>query len=181
MREHHGSCHCGRVQLLLRDEPLEAAACNCSICLRIGGLWHYCHPGLVAIEGAEVSYQQGDRALDLWHCPTCGCTTRWRELGYDSVLAPDAPHAIAELDKDSGRFHVLFSDVVMPGMSGIELAQRVRDAYPDLPIILTSGYSHVLAENGTYGFELLHKPYTVDQLSRVLQKASRWAKVRATD
>ena len=41
-------------------------------------------------------------------------------------------------------------------------------------MVLTSGYSHVLAQNGTYGFELLHKPYSIEQLSRVLRKAATW-------
>lgn len=77
MSEHLGSCHCGRIRLLLRDDPIEAAECNCSVCRRTAGLWHYCTPGAVAVEGEAVSYQQGDRALDLWHCPICGCTTHW--------------------------------------------------------------------------------------------------------
>ena len=97
-----------------------------------------------------------------------------KELGYDSVLAPDAKQALVELKDNSERFHVLFTDVVMPGMSGIELAEKVRLEHPNLPIILTSGYSHVLAENGAHGFELLHKPYSLDQLSRVLRRAIRW-------
>lgn len=77
MTEHHGSCHCGRIRLLLREEPLDAGECNCSVCRRIAGLWHYCTPNAVAVEEEGVSYQQGDCALDLWHCPTCGCTTHW--------------------------------------------------------------------------------------------------------
>jgi hypothetical protein len=77
MIEHHGSCHCGQVALTLRDEPVEASECNCSICRRNAGLWHYCTPDLVVVDGKGVAYQQGDRALDLWHCATCGCTTHW--------------------------------------------------------------------------------------------------------
>ena len=68
----------------------------------------------------------------------------------------------------------------MPGMNGIELGEELRRLYPDLPVILTSGYSHVLAQNGRYGFELLHKPYSVQQLSRVLQKAVAWQAARRT-
>ncbi|TVV75200.1 response regulator [Sphingomonas solaris] len=98
-------------------------------------------------------------------------TQALRELGYDSVMAPDASHAMAELAKDSTRFHIVFSDVVMPGMNGLELGTEIRRRYPDLPVILASGYSHVLARHGQQGFELLHKPYSVDQLSRVLHKA----------
>jgi PAS domain S-box-containing protein len=101
-------------------------------------------------------------------------TQALRELGYDSVLATDALAALAELKSNCSRFHVVFSDVVMPGMDGLELAARIRIEYPDVPVILTSGYSHVLAQNGTHGFELLHKPYSIEQLSRVLRKAVTW-------
>ena len=96
------------------------------------------------------------------------------ELGYRTVYAPDAAHALAELDRDAARFDIVFSDVVMPGMSGIELAHEIRRRHNDLPVLLTSGYSHVLAQNGTYRFELLHKPYSVEQLSRTLRKALGW-------
>lgn len=77
MTEHHGSCHCGRIDLTLRDEPTEVSECNCSICRRTAGLWHYCSPDLISVEGEGVAYQQGDRSLDTWHCPDCGCTTHW--------------------------------------------------------------------------------------------------------
>ena len=96
------------------------------------------------------------------------------ELGYDTVLASDGDAALAELAKDSDRFHIVFSDVVMPGMTGLELAQVIRQKYPRLPVILTSGYSHVLAQNGRHGFELLHKPYSIEQLSRVFRKSITW-------
>jgi DNA-binding NtrC family response regulator len=66
----------------------------------------------------------------------------------------------------------VFSDVVMPGMNGIELGKAIRDRFPGLPVVLTSGYSNILAQDGTDGFELLHKPYSVEQLSRVLRKAA---------
>ena len=61
----------------------------------------------------------------------------------------------------------------MPGMNGVELAKAIRERHPALPVVLTSGYSHVLAEQGSDGFELLHKPYSIEQLSRVLRKNAR--------
>ncbi len=96
------------------------------------------------------------------------------ELGYRCVLAVDAAQALGLLREDRGRFDVVFSDVVMPGMDGLEMGQEIRRLHPDLPVILTSGYSHVLARNGQHGFELLHKPYSVEQLSGVLRKSVRW-------
>lgn len=100
------------------------------------------------------------------------------DLGYEPVLASDAQAALDRLAENAEHFDVVFTDVVMPGMSGIELAQKVRSLYPDIPVVLTSGYSHVLAQNGTYGFELLHKPYSVEQVSQVLQKAALHAHSR---
>ena len=97
-----------------------------------------------------------------------------RDLGYVPVLASNAQEALAELAKDADRFDVVFSDVVMPGMSGIELGHEIRRRHHDLPVLLASGYSHVLAQNGTYGFELLHKPYSVEELSRLLRKVATW-------
>jgi len=44
--------------------------------------------------------------------------------------------------------------------------------------VLASGYSHVLSENGSYGFELLQKPYSIEQLSRVLHRIGRGRKVK---
>ncbi len=96
------------------------------------------------------------------------------ELGYVTVWAANAEEALAELAKDADRFDVVFSDVMMPGMNGIDLAHEIRRQHHDLPVLLASGYSHVLAQNGTYGFELLHKPYSVEQLSRLLRKVATW-------
>ena len=96
------------------------------------------------------------------------------DLGYVPVLATNAEEALVELERDADRFDVVFTDVVMPGMNGIDLAHRIREEHHDLPVLLASGYSHVLAQNGTYGFELLHKPYSVEQLSRLLRKVATW-------
>ena len=94
------------------------------------------------------------------------------DLGYVPVLAGNAEEALAALDDDAEGFDVVFSDVMMPGMNGIELGQEIRRRHHDLPVLLASGYSHLLAQNGTFGFELLHKPYSVDQLSRLLRKVA---------
>lgn len=95
------------------------------------------------------------------------------ELGYRTVLSANAHQAMAELESAAHPFDVVFSDVVMPGMTGIEFAHALRTRYPQLPVVLTSGYSHVLADKGSDGFELLHKPYSLDQLSRALRKVVR--------
>jgi two-component system NtrC family sensor kinase len=95
------------------------------------------------------------------------------DLGYAAILVGNATHALEELAIDADRFDVVFTDVVMPGMTGLELAQEIRRCYADLPVVLTSGYSHVLSEHGSHGFELLQKPYSVEHLSRVLHRVGR--------
>ncbi|MBA8915124.1 PAS domain S-box-containing protein [Methylorubrum thiocyanatum] len=99
-----------------------------------------------------------------------------RELGYDTVWAIDAEKALAEIERAPSRFEVVFSDVMMPGMNGVELAGEIRRRRPDLPVVLTSGYSDVLAAEGTHGFDLLRKPYSVADLSRILRRAVQRAR-----
>jgi len=91
-----------------------------------------------------------------------------RELGQDVTWATGAADALRILAENDDHIDLVFTDVVMPGMNGIELAREVRRRWPELPVVLTSGYSHVLAEEGSHGFELLRKPYTVDGLMTVL-------------
>ena len=93
-----------------------------------------------------------------------------QDLGYATTWATNAEDALIRFGDESVAFDIVFSDVVMPGMGGMELAKVLKARFPQLPVVLTSGYSHVLAEEGTYGFELLHKPYSADQLSRVLHR-----------
>ncbi|MCC8983005.1 ATP-binding protein [Bradyrhizobium acaciae] len=100
------------------------------------------------------------------------------QLGCTCVLVENATHALEELAVDPSRFDLVFTDVVMPGMSGIELAEEIRRQGLDLPIVLASGYSQVLSQQGSGGFELLQKPYSAEQLARMLHKAARSRRLR---
>jgi hypothetical protein len=108
MNQHSGSCHCGRIRLILHETPQDAGECNCSICRRTAGLWHYSSPDAVTVEGEGVSYRQGDRTLDLWHCPTCGCITHWTPVDpayprmgvnlrmFETALWRELPHRLID-------------------------------------------------------------------------------------
>ena len=97
-------------------------------------------------------------------------TQIFEDLGHATVWATNAEEALVEIERIPFRFDAVFSDVVMPGMGGVALARELKRRLPDLPVVLTSGYSHVLAQEGVHGFNLIQKPYSVEQLSRVLAK-----------
>ncbi len=94
------------------------------------------------------------------------------DLGYDTTLATNATEALKLLD-EADRFDVVFSDVIMPGMNGVDLGREIRRRHPKVPVVLTSGYSEVLAEEGRHGFDLIQKPYAAEELSRVLRRVTR--------
>jgi two-component system NtrC family sensor kinase len=99
------------------------------------------------------------------------------ELGYATTLVDNAMDALAELSRNAGRFDVVFSDMMMPEMTGLDLAQEIRRRQFDVPIVLTSGDSHMLSQSSAYGFALLQKPYSSEQLSRILQKVGRGKRI----
>ena len=100
-----------------------------------------------------------------------------QEAGYLVATAGSGPAALAALDGAEG-FGLLITDVVMPGMSGVELARRVRQRHPRLPVLFASGY----ADLQTFGSELseervLKKPYRIAEIAAhvgaVLREAAR--------
>jgi PAS domain S-box-containing protein len=85
------------------------------------------------------------------------------ELGFESTVTHSAKEALEQLS-GGDRPKLIFSDIIMPGgISGIELAQKVRDRFPELPVLLTTGYSEQVG--GSHGFPVLQKPYEMDALA----------------
>jgi len=85
------------------------------------------------------------------------------ELGFQSTVAHSAKEALERL-AGGEKPKLIFSDIIMPGgISGIELARKVRRRFPELPILLTTGYSEEVA--GSHGFPVLQKPYELDSLA----------------
>jgi PAS domain S-box-containing protein len=94
-----------------------------------------------------------------------------KDLGYEIDWVGSADAALKALADNELAYDLVFSDVIMPGMNGVDLAVTIRERHPGLPVVLTSGYSQVLAQNADRGFELIQKPYSVEALSRILRKA----------
>jgi PAS domain S-box-containing protein len=92
------------------------------------------------------------------------------QLGYAVRWVPNAEAALAEIEAEE--IDLVFSDIVMPGkMDGLTLAQTIRGKYPQLPILLATGYSDTLRKT-SLGFQILRKPYEIHELSQALSKVS---------
>jgi CheY-like chemotaxis protein len=90
------------------------------------------------------------------------------ELGFEATVSHSAKEALERL-AEGDRPKLVFSDIVMPGgISGIELAEKVRKRFPELPVLLTTGYSEEVG--GSHGFPVLQKPYELESLAGALAK-----------
>ena len=107
---------------------------------------------------AGLSGARGHRVLLVEDNPEVAQVTgqMLQAMGLDIAVADRARSALALLNQES--FDLMLSDVVMPdGMNGLDLAKAVRARLPDMPILLTSGYTDMVGVEGT-GFRLLRKP-----------------------
>ena len=94
------------------------------------------------------------------------------ELGYKVVAAGSGDAALGVLD-DGAEVDLVFTDVIMAsGITGIELTRLINARRPDLPVLLTSGYTaQKLAPDAMNGdLPLLRKPYTLNQLADALRE-----------
>ena len=91
------------------------------------------------------------------------------ELGHKVTRASTGEEAL-DLAR-SKRFDVVFSDVVMPGMGGLKLADILAEEQPGLPIVLATGYSQQIAEAGSGGWPVILKPYRLATLAEALSAA----------
>ena len=96
-----------------------------------------------------------------------------RTLGYVAECENDVLRALARLESDPHAFDLVVSDQTMPGMSGLEFAERIRALQPNLPVVLASGYSALLSLERIRAAgvrEVLAKPYTMEALAVALRR-----------
>jgi len=93
------------------------------------------------------------------------------ELGYNILPAGSAEEALSLIESYSGTIDLLLTDVLLPGMSGSELAAKLLSAHPNLKIMYISGYpDHTLEGLGVSGSdEMLQKPFTIKSLAAKLR------------
>jgi CheY-like chemotaxis protein len=85
------------------------------------------------------------------------------DLGYDIVCASDGTRAL-EILREGRRFDLLFTDVMMPGLHGFELARRAKGMQPSLRVIYLTGYSAMLPDDGQTFGPVLKKPFRANEL-----------------
>ena len=94
-------------------------------------------------------------------------------LGYTVLQAGDAREALSVAAAHEGEIHLLVSDVVMPGGSGRELADRLADVRPETRVLYVSGYTdEAIVHHGMLepGIAFLHKPFTPGALARKIRQ-----------
>jgi CheY-like chemotaxis protein len=93
------------------------------------------------------------------------------ELGHHVTRASSGEEALEIARKK--HFDIVLSDVVMPGMGGLKLAEALKAEQPELPVVLATGYSQEIVEGGSGGRPVILKPYRLATLSEALADAMR--------
>jgi len=96
------------------------------------------------------------------------------EQGYTVIEAQNSEDAVRLAGRHGSEIHLLLTDVVMPGMSGHDLAKHLTALYTNLRVLYMSGYTYnVIAENGTLeeGLSFLQKPFTPQVLTQRVREA----------
>jgi PAS domain S-box-containing protein len=126
-----------------------------------------------ANEGLEECAEGNEKALVVDDQPDVlnVAIELFRGMGYD-VLSADNGEDALEILKRTSDIDVLFSDIVMPGMSGIELGRKARSLIPSIKVVLASGYVASASTRGNYSaeeFKFIQKPYRMSEILKMLR------------
>jgi signal transduction histidine kinase/integral membrane sensor domain MASE1/CheY-like chemotaxis protein len=95
-----------------------------------------------------------------------------QDIGLEVIWARDGKAALATFQRDP-TIEMVMSDIVLPGgMSGLDLGRALRGNHPDLPVLLTTGYSQYAPEVVKEDFVLIEKPYHREVLAISIQRAA---------
>jgi CheY-like chemotaxis protein len=93
--------------------------------------------------------------------------------GYTVLEAPDGKAALDKAAEHDGPIHLLITDVIMPEMSGRQLAERLRERRPELKVLFVSGYTdNAIIRHGVLepGIAFLQKPFSPESLARKVRE-----------
>jgi two-component system cell cycle sensor histidine kinase/response regulator CckA len=123
-------------------------------------------PVVVLVEDEELIRRLLERVLD--------------SAEYEVLVAANGEKALRLIEARAGELALLLTDLVMPGMSGLELARAARELQPELPVLCMSGYSEqMLRDRGSEGDEVafIEKPFApgelTDRIADLLREAER--------
>ncbi len=94
-------------------------------------------------------------------------------LGYNVTIKSSSLEALTTFHKHHDQFDLVITDQTMPGMTGADLARRMIQIRPDIPIILCTGFSSIISEEGAKSIGIkgfAHKPLTKEDLSKLIRK-----------
>jgi CheY-like chemotaxis protein len=94
-----------------------------------------------------------------------------RAFGHEADGVGHPNDALARLA--AGQYDVLFTDVSLPGMSGVDLARQAVAQAPSMRVIFASGYGDTLLRHVEFPYLSLQKPYELDQLQQALDKVAQ--------
>jgi len=100
--------------------------------------------------------------------------TMLEELGYSVIAVSSSEDAIRMAEQYAGHIKILFTDVIMPGMNGRELADKIRNLFPEMKTIFMSGYTaDIIAHHGVLeeGVNFIQKPFNISKLAESIIKA----------
>ncbi len=93
--------------------------------------------------------------------------------GYRVLEAPDGGKALLLCEEFKERIHLILTDVVMPGMSGRKLAERLKQIHPEMKVLYMSGYTdNAILHHGILetGINFMQKPFTLENLARKVRE-----------
>ncbi len=121
-----------------------------------GGSARFADSAMVVVNSAEKTILVVDDDPDIRDY----ASQVLEDCGYSVLTAADGAAALSML-RNATRIDVLFTDIVMPGIDGVEVARRALEQIPGLKVLFASGYSAGLAPTS----RLLKKPYRPQQLA----------------
>jgi two-component system cell cycle sensor histidine kinase/response regulator CckA len=96
-----------------------------------------------------------------------------RQHGYQVIQASNGDQALSVANSHSGQINLLLTDVIMPGLNGRDLSDRLKAVRPNVKALFMSGYTaDVIANRGVLnpGIAFLHKPFSQEELARKVRE-----------
>jgi FixJ family two-component response regulator len=130
--------------------------------------------GHVVLQGQPVARGQRVAVVDDEEAITNVTSAFLERLGYSTVSYTSAFQFIEAFDAAPKRINLIVADVVMPGMSGVQLVKSLRESGHDVPVLLMSGYTGVkerLQPGGSAGrISFVRKPFNGAHLAQSVRR-----------